>query len=347
MGVLNQLLYGPNVALALLGGAGVLTMFLALFAATPSAEVGRKVTGEERRKTTLQQKIEQANLPITAGEFVKTSAVLAVGTAVLGYVLLRTVTGAALGAMIGPLAYWGYLGGKRDGTRRAYQEALARVATIARDVIGRGGSLKETITAVAQRGPRVVQEDFREASMVLASGRPLEKALEPLGERRRDPILAMLVEILLVHREHGGRVKTVLERLASAARRRANVRKRVLAEQAQLRWEARIVSIAPFVMLVIFRFSAPGLVRPYYATTAGEITILIAGLISIVSYILVMRMGNRPLQIVESAFVAAEPGTGQASANSRPGGEMARPEGSSPRGASSLRETPARMGGMA
>ncbi len=307
--MLNQLFYGPNVALALLGGAGVLAMFLALFASAPSAEVRRKVAGMERRKTTLQQKIEQANLPITAGEFVRIGAILAVATAILGYVLLRTVTGAVLGAAIGPLAYWGYLGGKRDRTRRAYQEALARVATITRDVIGRGGSLNEAVAAVAQRGPGVTREDFREASTALTSGQTLKEALEPLGERRRDPILSMLMEILLVHEEHGGRVKAVLDRLAAAARRRANVRKRILAEQAQLRWEARIVSIAPFVMLAIFRFSAPGLVRPYYATTAGEVTILLAGLISIVSYILVMRVGNRPLQIVESVFVAPEAGT--------------------------------------
>jgi tight adherence protein B len=306
---LNQLLYGPNVALALLGGAGVLVMFLALFASTPSADVGRKVSGEERRKTTLQQKIDQANLPITAGEFVKAGTILAVATSVLGYVLLRTVTGAVMGGLIGPLLYWGYLGGKRDKIRRIYQEALARVAAILRDVIGRGGSLNEGITAIAKRGPGVTREDFGNASAALVSGQPLQKALEPLGERRRDPILTMLVEILLVHEEHGSGVKAVLDRLATAARRRANVRKRILAEQAQLRWEARIVSVAPFVMLAIFRFSAPGLVGPYYATTAGEITVLIAGLISIVSYVLVMRVGNRPLQIVESIFVAPEPGT--------------------------------------
>ena len=308
MGVADQLFYGPNVALALLGGAGVLTMFLALFASAPSAEVGRKVSGAERRKTSLQHKIEQANLPITAGEFLRTGAVLAVGTTVLGYVLLRTVTGAVLGAAIGPLAYWGYLGGRRDETRRAYQESLARVATIARDIIGRGGSLNEAIAAIAKRGPATTRGDFEEAKAALASGRSLEQALEPLGERRRDPILTMLIEILMVHVEHGGRVKTVLDRLAAATRRRANVRSRILAEQAQLRWEARIVSLAPFLMLAIFRLSAPGLVVPYYATTAGEITVLLSGLISIVSYILVMRVGNRPLQIVESAFVASEIG---------------------------------------
>ena len=98
----------------------------------------------------------------------------------------------------------------------------------------------------------------------LASGEALEKALEPLAERRRDPIAGLLLRILLVHREHGGGVKAVLDRLAAAARSRANVRKHIpstslrtgLAEQVQSRWEARIVSIAPFVMLAIFRFSA-------------------------------------------------------------------------------------------
>ncbi len=313
---LSRLVYGPNVTLALLGGAGVLTMFLALFASAPSAEVRRKVVGERQRRTSLQGMIEQANLPITASEFVRTAGILALGTAVLGYVLLRTLTGAALGALIGPLAYWGYLGSKREKTRRAYQEGLARVATIVRDVVGRGGGLREAVRAVAQRGPSVVQDDFQEASAVLASGRSLSDALEPMGERRRDPILTMLVETLLVHREHGGRVKSVLERLGEATRRRAHVRKRILAEQAQLRWEARIVSVAPFAMLAIFRFSAPGLVAPYYSTTAGEVTVLLAGLVSIVSYILVMRVGNRPLEIVESAFATSE----TAPSGGKPGG---------------------------
>ena len=81
---------------------------------------------------------------------------------------------------------------------------------------------------MAKRGPVVTQVDFEGANTALASGQSLEKGLEPLGERRRDPIAGLLVEILLVHVKHGGRVKTVLDRLAAAARRRANVRRRIL-----------------------------------------------------------------------------------------------------------------------
>jgi Flp pilus assembly protein TadB len=307
--ILDQLLYGPNVALALLGAAGAMTMFLALFALTPSVDVKRKILGEEKRKTTLQQVIDQANLPITAGEFLRVGTILAVVTAIAGFVSLRAITGVMLGMTIGPLLLWAYLVEKRDRTRRTYQEALARTATIFRDTLGEGRSIRDAFAAIAERGPTVVRGDFEDAGKDMVSGQELEDVMETMGRKRRDPVLAMLGEILLVNREHGAWAKSVLDRLSATTRRRANVRKRVLAEQAQLRWTARIVSVAPFVMLATFRFSAPGLVAPYYATTAGEITILIAGLISIVSYLGVMRIGNRPLKIVESVFLEPEPGT--------------------------------------
>ena len=48
----------------------------------------------------------------------------------------------------------------------------------------------------------------------------------------------------------------------------------------------------PIVILIIFRLSAPGLVTPYYSTTAGEITVLVASLISIVSYVVGLRVST-------------------------------------------------------
>jgi tight adherence protein B len=304
--VIGRLLYGPNVAAAVLAGAGVLTMFLALFATAPSPDVARKVMGREREATSLQLMIEQANLPVTVGEFIRTGLVVSLATGVLGFVVLRTVTGVLLGLAIGPLGYVGLLMSKRDKTRREYQEALARVATIYRDVLGRGGGLKEATAAVAERGPHAVKRDFEEAIRMVAASVDVDDALEALGRRRCDPILSMLIEILLVFKQHGSAVKQVLERLAQSARRKANTRKRILAEQAQTRRTAQIVAIAPFITLAIARFSMPGLIAPFYATTVGEITMLVAGLISVVSYTLVMRIGNRPLQVVESVFVEAE-----------------------------------------
>jgi Flp pilus assembly protein TadB len=324
MGILSQIVYGPNVALALLGAAGVLAMFLALFAAGPPVDVARKLGMEEKQTTSLQQMLHQANLPITAGEFVRTAAIFGLATGILGFILLHTVTGAVMGAAIGPLAYWGYLGAQRDKTRRAYQEALARAASIAGDVIGRGGGIEEVIQVIAERGPGVIRGDFVEASnrlAVLPAREAVATVLTDLGEKRRDPILTMLIDILLIYQEHGAKVKDVLARLRKSARNRANTRKRILSEQARIRWTARIVSIAPFALLVGFRFTAPALVGPYYASVAGELTVLVAGLLSIASYVVVMRLGNRPLKIMETVFAAPGPDVGKKPPKYGPGGQ--------------------------
>ncbi len=308
---LGQWLYGPNVLVALMAAVGVLVMFLALFASTPSVDLSHKVKGAERSGPRLQAMLDQASVPMSAGEFTRTAVVLGLVTGILGYVGTGTIAGTVVGLLVGPLAYYGRLASKRDKTRRDYQEALARVATITRDVIARGGSMEEALRAIAERGPAVVKEDFRQVRVALDSGMDLEEAFGVLGDRRRDPILTMLLDILIIHREFGSKVMDVLDRLTGAARRRANVRKRILSEQAGTRLTAQIVGVAPFVLLAAAGVSMSAMIRPYYATLAGEATILICAALSAATYVLTMRMGNKPLQIMEGVFVGAQGGRGK------------------------------------
>jgi Flp pilus assembly protein TadB len=305
---IGQLFYGPNVLLALMAAVGVLAMFVSVFALTPSVDMSRKLGGAERRGPTLQGMLDQANVPLTAGEFTRTAAVLGAATAILGYIGTGTIAGTAVGACVGPLAYYGRLVARRDKTRRDYQEALARVATIARDVIARGGSMEEALRAIAGRGPAAVKEDFRQVQVALDSGMDLESAFGVLGDRRRDPILTMLLDILMIHREFGSKVMDVLDRLTGAARRRANVRKRILSEQAGTRLTAQIVAVAPFALLAAAGLTMGPMIKPYYASAVGEVTVLICAALSAATYMLAMRMGNKPLEVMEGAFVGAQGG---------------------------------------
>ena len=47
---LAQILYGPNVIIAVLGGVGVIVMFLALFAAVPSVDLSKQIEGPEIKR---------------------------------------------------------------------------------------------------------------------------------------------------------------------------------------------------------------------------------------------------------------------------------------------------------
>jgi len=297
-------LYGPNVMAAVVGAAGVLTVFFALFIASPAGAARRVMGRSTGTRGTLAAKLRQANLPVTPDEFLRVGAAIAISGGILGYLLTHTISGAFLGLAAGPFLYWGYLENRRDKTRREYQAALARVAAIIRDVVTGGEDLTAALAAVAERGPSVVRDDFREVMSRIGAGATVEQALDHIRKARQDPILDVLVDVLVVHQQHGGRMREVLSRLAAATRRRAEIVKRVQAEQTRIVWEARFVSIAPFLGLAAFRMVAPELVVPFYSTWQGELLVVGVGLLCAFGYWFVMETGTRPLRILDTAGVA-------------------------------------------
>ncbi len=304
--VLWRWLYGPNVLAAVVGAAGVLVVFFALFVVSPTGAARRVMGKPSGGRATLEARLRQANLPVTPDEFLRVGAIVALGGAVLGYVLTRTVSGGVLGLAAGPFLYWGYLENRRDRTRREYQAALARVAAIIRDVVTGGEDLTAALAAVAERGPAVVRDDFREVMSRISAGATVEQALDHIRKMRQDPILDVLVDVLVVHQQHGGRMREVLSRLAAATRKRAEIVRRVQAEQTRVVWEARFASIAPFLGLAAFRMVAPELVVPFYSTVQGELLVIGVGLLCAFGYWFIMEVGTRPLRILDTAGAGEE-----------------------------------------
>ncbi len=303
-------LYGPNVLFALLGASGVLAMFYSLYIAAPSVkakDMARFAQGEDLGwRGRLQQKIEQAGLEVTADEFIRISVVSAVVTGTAGYFGTGTVSGLVIGIALSPFGYWTYLENKRDKRRQAYQEGLARAIAIVRDSVAAGKALHQSIEDVARRGPKNIRPDFEDIITQMNIGVPFAQALETVRKKRNDPILNVFAEILMVHTRYGGEVAPILETLADATNRRTDIRRRIAAEQAQVVWEARIMSIAPLLMVFISRYTMASAARPFYASIWGEVTILLITLIGAGSYWLVMKFAGAPLKILDSVFVAPD-----------------------------------------
>lgn len=302
--------YGPNVLFAVLGAGGVLAMFYSLFIAAPNvkaADMARFAAGEDIGwRGSLQQKLAQADLGVTADEFIRISAFSALVTGAAGYFGTGTFSGMLIGIALAPFGYWTYLENKRDKRRQAYQEGLARAIAIVRDSVAAGKALRPSIEDVARRGPKNIRPDFEEIVTQMNIGVPFAEALEAVRQKRNDPILNVFAEILMVHTHYGGEVAPILETLADATNRRTDIRRRIAAEQAQVIWEARIMSIAPLVMVFISRYTMTAAARPFYASIWGEATILLITLIGAGSYWLVMKFAGAPLKILDTVFIAPD-----------------------------------------
>lgn len=300
--------YGPNVLIAFMGAAGFLVMILSLLAHPRYSLVKdlARLEGQEAGgglMARLQRKLNQADIPITAGEFMRVSLMLGLAVGFGAFVLTGIAITGLLGLALGFFAYWSYLEDQRDKRRIAYQEALAEVVDILQEAFAATNALYMALEVVAEHAPQPVREDFTEITRRLRVGEDLSTVLREVTERRRETMLDRLTEALIAHMEEGGELGPVLRPLARGVRGMARVRRQVAAAQAKIRWEARIVCLAPFLFMIILRFTAPTLQGPFYATVWGQLSVLLVAGLSTGAYYVMNRMGKRALAIIESAGI--------------------------------------------
>ncbi|CAG0942854.1 hypothetical protein ANRL1_01099 [Anaerolineae bacterium] len=297
------MLYGPNVLFAFIGATGVLVLILSIMA-IPHYRIS-KDEEDQSLIWRLQRKLDQAGLDITATEFLKTSLFLGLILGVVAFILTDAVAAALLGALLGFFGYWTYLDDRREKARRAYQEALLEVINILQEGFASMNTLEMAVETAALHAPEIVRADFVEIATQMSLKMNLEEALMKVAERRRDLIFDRLVEALIANRRTGGQqLGPVLAALRESVQALASGRRRVATAQERIRWEARIVCLAPFTFIVILRQTAPDLQGPFYATIFGQIAIVAVGIMSALAYYIMNRIGSRAVQPLESAGVS-------------------------------------------
>ncbi len=298
------MLYGPNVLLAFVGAAGVLVIVLSILA-IPHYRVSQD-EDEGTLMVRLQRKLDQADLQITAAEYIKTSLFLALVFGVIAFVLTDALAAALLGLLLGFFGYWTYLEDRREKHRRDYQEALLEVINILQEGFASMRSLEMALATVAEHAPEIARKDFIEIVTQMSLKEHLEEVLMQIAKRRRDLIFDRLVEALIANRRTGGQqLGPVLNALRESVQALASGRRRVETAQQRIRWEARIVCLAPFTFIAILKQTAPDLQGPFYASVFGQMSILLVGCMSALAYYIMNRMGARAVQPLESGGVKA------------------------------------------
>lgn len=142
-------------------------------------------------------------------------------------------------------------------TRRQTQlqdQLPAALETLARSIRA-GRPLDQAIGLLGEHSPEPLAREFRWCAKQLEMGLGLPVVARSLVRRVRLYDIRILAATLIVHRQTGGNVVTVLERLAQVVRERINFRRQLRATTAAGRLSAGMVAmVAPGVFLYFFFF---------------------------------------------------------------------------------------------
>lgn len=221
-------------------------------------------------ETKISQRLTGAGSALTAAEWALLHAAIAVGTALLFFIMgggFWLFVGLVLG-IIGP---WIYLKLRHDRRLAKFNGQLAETLGLMAGGLQAGLSLPQAVDTVVREGREPMAGELRRALVEQRLGVDITDALEGVGERMESEDFGWVVLAVRIQREVGGNLAEILHTVADTLREREYLRRQVRALSAEGRLSGYILVALP---VLIFLYMM-GVNRPYvsllYTTGIGYI----------------------------------------------------------------------------
>jgi len=238
----------------------------------------------------LQSMIDQARLHYRAGN-VMTFSVLLLAASYLAADMLGLfpfLTLKLLFAFACSVLPFVYIRTKRQRRMRQIEEILPDAIDLFTRAMRAGHNIHSGLQVLAEETPEPLGGEFKKLVEDLALGSTVGAALHSLGDRVPLLDLRFFSTGVILQRETGANIVTVMENLSAVIRERLQLRARLRAHTAQQRFSAALLCSLPLVMGASFYFLRYEYISALWLTPQGS-RFLIYGIVSEIIGILVIR----------------------------------------------------------
>jgi tight adherence protein B len=178
-------------------------------------------------------------------------------------------------------------------TRR--QRALLDAMRFGISVMSRAGGALQMLQALSQNGPNEAQPIFRELLADAGSDKAhlLLDAVQRMRAKLADPLFDDISIVLVLHWKQGGKLVPALEALVADWNETLRLQRDAKALRAGVAASVLLLTLLPFVFLLLMHFMAPALLVPL-GRPLGEIVFALAVAWMVLGYRVMQRMSEAP-----------------------------------------------------
>ena len=255
-------------------------------AASAAAE---RTLGRRGLVAPLNRRLEQAGIPLRAGEYVLAVVAAAVVVFFVGTVFTSLLGGLALfGVTV--MASRILLVSLAERRQAAFAEQLPDTLQILAGSMRAGYGLLQAVDAVSRDADAPTSEEFRRVVVETRLGRDLTQCLEAMAVRLDDQDLDWVVQAIAIHRDVGGDLSEVLDRVGDTIRERSQVKGQIKALSAEGRISAWILLALPFVAAGGIMVLSPEYGSAMYTTRAGLSMLGVGAVLMVIGSLWIRRI---------------------------------------------------------
>lgn len=147
--------------------------------------------------------------------------------------------------------------------------------TIMGNGIKSGLSITQSMERVVQNMSGPLPQEFNLVLNKIRLGLSVEESLNEFGDRIPRQDVQMFVTSVNILKETGGNLAETFETIVMTVRERQKIEKRIEAMTAQGMTQAVILTLVPFILLVVFMMVDPTFVKPLFTRPLGWVFLFI------------------------------------------------------------------------
>jgi tight adherence protein B len=197
---------------------------------------------------------------------------------------------AAIGILLGAPLPAAYLGFRRWRRVKLLQDQLAPALEILARSVRAGQTLDQAIDHLGRHSPEPLATEFRFCARQLQMGLGMPAAMRSLVGRLPMYDVRIFATTLTVHRQAGGNIAAVLDRLARVVRDRLSYRRQLRAVTAGGRISAAVVSLITPALFLFFILLRPAYIASLFHSPLGQSLLVLTAFLEIVGLIWTARL---------------------------------------------------------
>ena len=242
------------------------------------AQVGLRFAEATGFSARLDERLEQAGMPILAGEFVAITVLCVFVAGGIAAIFLQNIFFVLLVAIVAGLIPYFWMARSQRKRQQAFNDQLADTLSVLASSLRAGYSFLQALDTVSKEVTEPAAGEFQRVVAEIRLGRPIDEALSSMAVRIGSDDLKWAVIAINVQRQVGGNLAEVLDIVASTVRERAYIRRQVNVLSAEGRLSVGILSCLPFGILLYISVVNAEYIEPLFTTVPGLILLVGGGL---------------------------------------------------------------------
>jgi tight adherence protein B len=245
---------------------------------------------KKNKNKNLELLIKSSGVPIKPEEFFAFRIIAALLAGLLLNLIMGNLLFLVLGLLAGYILPISWLKKKQAQRLRQFNDGLSDMIVTIVSSLRAGFSFQQALKSVADEADSPIKDEIDIVIKEMQYGRSIEEALYELKERMPSEDLDLMIQAILIQRQVGGNLATILDKIVETIRDRTRIQQQIQTLTAQGRLSGLVIGFLPIILGIVIYFISPGYISTLFTSSIGLILVGLGLLFGVLGLILIRKL---------------------------------------------------------